>query len=133
MPMKISLALGNRKALSRQTAWGCLTTNLAMPGFGSLVGGRRVGYPQAALCLAGMVLTMVLGMRFILWTLANWSRLHGPQADPFGAMTETFGAARGALLGILVFGISWLWALITSFSIVQDARKTEASTVPPKL
>jgi hypothetical protein len=27
--MKISLALGPRQPLSRQTAWGCVTTNLA--------------------------------------------------------------------------------------------------------
>ena len=52
MPMKISLALGNPQALSRQTAWGCLTTNLAMPGFGSLVLGV---YEKGKLVYAGRV------------------------------------------------------------------------------
>ena len=65
MPTKVSLALGPRRPLSRQTAWGCFTTNLAMPGFGSLVAGRISGYAQAALTIGGMVLTMVFGARFI--------------------------------------------------------------------
>ena len=52
--MKISLALGPRRPLSRQTAWGCLTTNLALPGAGSLVAGRVSGYPQLALGVGGM-------------------------------------------------------------------------------
>ena len=131
--MKISLALGNRKGLSRQTAWGCLTTNLALPGFGSILAGRPVGYFQAALCVAGLALTMILGTRFIAWSLANWSRLHGPQADAYAAMVETFRAARGSLLGIAVFGLSWVWALISSFGIVRSARADERSALPPRL
>ena len=54
MRTKISLALGQRQALSRQTAWGCFTTNLALPGFGSLVAGRISGYFQVALAMVGL-------------------------------------------------------------------------------
>src|ERR1041385_5349910 len=112
--MKISLALGQRQALSRQTAWGCLTTNLALPGFGSLAAGRRVGYLQVALMITGMALTMILGVRFVLWTLTNWSRLHDPMADQVAALGEMWLAVRWALLGIGIFGLGWLWALATS-------------------
>ena len=133
MPMKISLALGKPEHLSRQTAWGCLTTNLALPGFGSLVAGRRVGYIQAVFCLLGLGMMMIFGTRFVLWHLSNWSRLHDPQRDQFEIIAETWRNARWALLSILVAAFTWLWALITSLSIVAAAKKTESPPIPPRL
>jgi hypothetical protein len=107
---------------------------LALPGFGSLVAGRRVGYPQAILGLAGLALTMVCGTRFIWWSLSNWSRLHDARADQFDSMIETFRAARWSLLGILVFALGWLWALATSLSILNQAKKAAPpSPLPPRL
>src|SRR5262249_27900592 len=103
MPTKISLARGPRQPLSRQTAWGCLTTNLALPGFGSLVAGRISGYAQAALGLAGLALSVIFGVRFIAWYIANWPRLSGDQADPFAALHELWLAVRWPLLGIGIF------------------------------
>src|ERR1041385_9071844 len=94
MPMKISLALGPRRPLSRQTAWGCLTTNLAMPGFGSLVAGRISGYPQVFLGIAGMILTTIFGVRALLWMLANWSRMHDPATDQFAAFGDLWKVLR---------------------------------------
>lgn len=131
--MKISLALGPRQPLSRQTAWGCLTTNLALPGFGSLVAGHRGGYAQAALALGGMALTLVLGARFVLWYAANLARLREPQADPAAALVEVCLAVRWPLFGFVLFAIGWLWALATSLSIVRAAKKAGPSNVPPRL
>jgi hypothetical protein len=133
MPMKISLALGPRRALSSQTAWGCLTTNLAVPGFGSLVAGRASGYPQAALGICGLALTLFFGVRFIWWSISNWSLLHGPQADPIDALGQMWVAGRWAFFGILIFAIGWLWALFTSFQVVRSARNNEQLDVPPRL
>src|SRR5205823_9445763 len=98
--MKISLALGQRQQLSRQTAWGFLTTNLALPGFGSLAAGRKSGYFQAVLTIIGMGLTMIFGLHFIRWSLVNWSRLHDPQADQIAALGENWLQVRWALLGM---------------------------------
>ena len=131
--MKISLALGPREPLSRQTALGCLTTNLALPGFGSLVAGHAVGYPQAVFGLGGVGLTTIFGARFIYWNLANWARLHGPQADPFAVLGEMWLVGRWALLGIAVFLIGWLWALSTSMQILSEAKRKEQAAVPPRL
>src|SRR6266478_1303859 len=103
MPMKISLALGPRHPLSRQTAWGCLTTNLALPGSGSLVAGRRSGYAQLALAVSGMVLTLIFGLRFLAWFVANWSRFHQPDTDPFAALGEMWHVLRWPVVGIGVF------------------------------
>src|SRR5262245_41305736 len=133
MPMKISLALGPRQPLSRQTAWGCLTTNLALPGFGSLIAGRVVGYFQAALTVIGFGMTVVFGLPLIVWCLKNWSRLYGAESDP----AESFGLVCSKLkwpaIGMAVFAFTWLWALGTSESIVREAKRAEAARTPPKL
>ena len=133
MPTKVSLALGPRRPLSRQTAWGCLTTNLAMPGFGSLVAGCVSGYAQVALAIGGMTLTMIFGVRFIWWYVANWSRFHGADADPTAALSEMWPFLKWPLLGFGMFAVGWLWALATGLQIVSSARKTESATVPPRL
>jgi hypothetical protein len=131
--MKISLALGPRQELSRQTAWGCLTANVALPGSGSLLAGRATGYPQLGLALGGLALSLLFGLRFIVWYIANWSHFYGPQADPFSAMGDIWFKMRWALLGIGVFALGWLWALATSLAIVQSAKNAEKAAVPPRL
>ena len=129
--MRISLALGPRGPLSRQTAWGCLTANLALPGIGSLMGGRRSGYGQALLGFGGLGLSILFGIPFIYWCLANWSRLYGDQSDPVTSMAELWTHVRWAVLGIVLFGAGWLWALATSCLILHQAQT--ASNVPPRL
>ncbi|HXP63745.1 MAG TPA: hypothetical protein VN829_24780 [Dongiaceae bacterium] len=131
--MRISLALGPRRPLSPQTAWGCLTTNVAVPGLGSLVAGRIAGYPQAALALGGTALTLAFGLRFFVWFAANWSRLHDPGADSAATLLEMWLAVRWALLGIALFALGWLWALATSLALLTAAKKNQPPTAPPRL
>ena len=131
MPMKISLALAERRPLSRQTAWGCLTSNIALPGSGSLMAGRKSGYPQALLGIGGMVLSVIFGVRALLWMLANWSRMHDPAVDQFAVMGEMWQVLRWAFLGMAIFGLGWLWALASSYGIVRSAKND--SPAPPKL
>jgi hypothetical protein len=118
---------------TRANAWTCLTTNLAMPGAGSLMGGRRVGYAQLLLTLAGLALTGIFGLRFIVWTLQNWSRLQDADADPLETLLMLWIAVRWALLGIGLFVIAVLWGLTTSLSILKRAKKSGEAGTPPKL
>jgi hypothetical protein len=104
-----------------------------MPGFGSLVAGRVSGYAQAALAIGGMIFTMIFGVRFIWWYVANWSRFHEPDADPAAALSEMWRFLKWPLLGFGMFAVGWLWALATGFQIVSAARKAESATVPPRL
>ena len=129
--MKISLALGSRQPLSRETAWGCLTSNLAAPGAGSLLAGRRSGYGQLILTGCALLVTTVFGVRFLLWMLANWSRFYGAEADP--DWLGMWLRLRWALLGIGLFGLALLWALGTSLSILGAAQKAGRSNAPPPL
>ncbi len=131
--MKISLALGPRQPLSRQTAWGCLTTNLAAPGLGSLVAGRASGYAQAALAVGGVILTCVFGVRFIVWYLAHRSLFQEPQADELDPLLQMWQVLRWVLLGLGTFGLGWLWALASSLQIVLAAKKDERANEPPRL
>jgi hypothetical protein len=101
-----------------------------MPGLGSLVAGRVSGYVQAAFALAGMALTMIFGVRFIIWYIANWSRLAGQQSDPLVALGELWLKLRWALAGFAIFAIGWLWALGTSWGIVREAQETTAPPPP---
>ena len=133
MPMKVSLALGARQPLSSQTAWGCLTTNLTMPGFGSLVAGRASGYGQAALALGGTIISVVFGGRFIFWYVANWSRFHASEADPMAALGEMWLVLRWPVLGIGIFCVGWVWALATSLQILRSSKKPAPASVPPRL
>src|SRR5215471_10406385 len=98
MPTRISLALGPRRPLSRQTAWGCLTSNLALPGSGSLVAGYASGYAQGILAVGGMIVTTAFGIPLMFWAVSNWSRLFQDQSDPFWALTELWTRLRWALL-----------------------------------
>ena len=135
MRTKISLALGPRTTPSRQVAWGCLTTNLALPGFGSLLAGRIVGYAQILISLAGFALTSIFGIHFIIWYFSNSARLQQIQMEPDLYFHEIWGALRWALLGMGMFLLAWLWALASSLGILAKSRADTPPNhpIPPRL
>jgi uncharacterized iron-regulated membrane protein len=90
---------------------------------GTIMAGRRVGWAQAAVMVAGFCLAMAFMLVFIggAWqaiTMENASHLE-EQWRPH--------AWEGAL-GFVLCTVAWVWSLISSISIVRDARKT-----PPPL
>ena len=133
MPMKISLTRGPHGPLSSQTAWGCLTSNLALPGSGSLLAGRPSGYGQLLLALVGLAVSLIFGVRFVIWHFSNGTRLHGPDVDSIEALREIWVQLRWAVLGFGIFILSMLWALVTSLAILASARKVDTPTKPPPL
>lgn len=113
MLTKISLALRTRRPLDRTTAWGCLTSNLAgLPGLGSLVAGRRVGFFQAPIAATGFALT--------LFWLASFVRTW---ADSGAFPWDGGPHFKQALWGVGIFLVGWTWALFTSLSILREARR----------
>jgi hypothetical protein len=95
--------VGNDEAV----AWGGLVANvLVLPGLGSLLVGRKVGWVQAALALGGFVLTLVWLVSFV----RAWISLG---AFPFDAGPEM----KTGLFGIVVFAVAWLWSVGTSLSV----------------
>ena len=97
--------------LERSTAWACLATNLlVLPGLGSLVGRRRVGYLQILLAAAGLAMSF----SYLATLLRNL--IDGGEWD---GVWRTLG---GAAAGVGVFGMSWLWALVTSIQLIRQAK-----------
>ena len=125
-----------RKPLDRQTARDYLTTNLAMPGFGSLAARRISGYFQTPLCVLGFVLTTTFGVRFFVWYFANRTLTDEMRDDPAAVLNEIWSHMRWALLGMALFVFSWLWALATSLSLLRQAKaegQANQGDVPPRI
>lgn len=115
----------------REVAFSHLLTNLlVLPGLGSLLGQRRVGYFQAAFAIGGMILSLQFA-----WSFARqWVSLG---TFPLLELRQlTIG-----LLGIALFAAGWLWALITSLLVLRRIPRPKlaapgsggAGAVPPRL
>ena len=131
--MKISLALGQHPPPDRATAWACLTTNVVLPGSGSLVAGKKIGYAQLALAFCGVAVTTLFGIRFLLWYARNWARLRQTADDPLAVLGEVFHQLRWPGLGIVIFIVAIGWAFITSLQILGATRSQSTRDTPPRL
>jgi hypothetical protein len=129
--MKYSLTLGARGPMTREKAWVCFTMNLAVPGTGSLLAGKVSGYLQFLLGAAGMVITMACGAKFMAWFFANWSRLQEGNGDPMQNLSDMWMAVRWPLLGIVLFGVGWLWGMFTGMILVAKAPKSKPPSASP--
>jgi len=102
----------------RPTAWACTLANLlALPGLGSLAAGRKVGWAQAALAMAGFALVLYGLVRTLLDLLAS--------AEPVPAFTP---AVALGLAGLVLSLGSWCWALVTSIQVHRQVREQEHKT-----
>lgn len=131
--MKTSSANAAPEPPSLQTARGFAATNLALPGFGSLMARRSAGWPQAAFTIVGFGLTTFFGIRFGIWFFKHLDTLYGSEADPIEAMLAVWREMRWALLGMGLFGFSWLWSLATNASILRTAWMAGDAEKPPVL
>jgi len=112
-----------QKALSASKAWGYLVLNqLAFPGAGTVMGGRREGYAQAIVMVIGFLLTMVYFCVII-------SSVMKSMLDPNGGMNEQqlhayfhqfAWAGKG---GGLLCTIAWFWSLISSICMLRNVQK----------
>ena len=106
--MRTSSAAPKRSPLDRPKAWSCLVSNLlVLPGMGSVMAGRRAGYVQILLGLAGFTLTLIAAARFVL----AWSQEFVLPNDP--------GLYRMAIAGIAIFLVAWFWSLLTSLALFR--------------
>ena len=110
-----------------------MATNLALPGFGSLMAHRAVGYPQAALTVVGFGLTLWFGARFLIWGFQNWSAIYTGEGDPVENLITIWFGVRWALLGFVLVAVSWLWALTTNSAILHSVRPPVTQAKPPVL
>ena len=101
-----------------------LINQLATPGLGSLLARRRFsGAGQLCLALAGFGL-------FMLWMLRVIDR------EILEALDESVtqpGHSHYWMCrwGLILFGASWLWALVTSLSLWRQANRSPTATGSP--
>ena len=117
-----------RKPLTSAMARNAVLVNqLATPGLGSVLAGRYLsGSGQLLLALAGFTL-------FILWFVAVMKQFYGQiQGD-----VEVKPVGWIGLTGLAVFAAAWLWALVTSLSIMREVKRNNAAIftepLPPPL
>jgi hypothetical protein len=120
--------LPTRKLLTPATARNAALINqFATPGLGSVMGGRIAsGIGQLALAVTGFGLV-------ILWFVAEMRQFYGQiegnvEVKPVGWI---------GLIGAGVFAAAWLWSLVTSISLLREARRNTntvfAQAQPPPL
>jgi hypothetical protein len=118
------------KKLSPATARNCFLMNqFATPGLGSLMGGRILpGLGQLLLALAGFVFVM-------LWFVRLMKEYYNVPYDE-GAVAPTVSFKGYFLSGAFLFAASWLWSLLTSLSLMRDAKAPEPmppGSTPPQI
>jgi len=111
------------KPLTRARAWTCAAINqLAFPGVGTVLGGRRSGYLQAILMLAGFFLTIGFMLRFMTALVLFMAQPEWTE-EQFRALYHNVWVG---LIGCILCLISWFWALASSIAMLRSA-----STSPP--
>lgn len=109
---------------SRVHSWGLAVANqLALPGLGTVLAGRKIGYVQLLLSAIGLTLTSA----FIAWSVPNMGDwLNVPQDDQ--QILANFEKWKPwlavAFAGIAIVAVSWIWALFSSRSILNDSAKS---------
>jgi hypothetical protein len=101
-----------------------LVNQLAFPGLGTLMMGRRVGFAQAAIMLAGFFLTM----GYLFWYLISAGRYAANPNWDEAQFTSLYRPYKWSLcwgLGLCV--VSWVWALFSSIAMLRAARSEAQS------
>ena len=116
------------KTFSRSRVATAIIMNLtATPGLGSLMCGRKwAGLGQLAFSVTGFCLIMVWMLKLIYRSTMVQMEEPAPAAPADWMRTW----------GVLLFGIGWLWSLVTSLSLWREAKAAEQTmkaNVPPKI
>lgn len=114
------------KPVSPAAARNCFLMNqFATPGLGSLMGGRLIpGLGQLLLFLFGFLLFLYW---FLRTTHQEFSLLTGDIDMPGPSYTKF------AISGLLFCAAGWLWALLTSISLLREGKANESKFGPTML
>lgn len=117
------------KTLNPAAARNCFLVNqFATPGLGSLMGGRILaGLGQLLLALIGFAFVIIW---FIHMIKTMMDTMTGEDVPVHVSYSSYFFA------GALFFGASWLWSLLTSLSLMRNAKIPEPlppGSIPPRI
>jgi hypothetical protein len=120
MRMRASFVRRPPGPLSQSTARNAALLNLcATPGIGSLLAGRRAaGIGQLLLAVAGFA--MILGWFVLLFLQLYNELINDAQPKSVAALGEA---------GAVTFAAAWLWSLVTSLSVLREARANDPGRI----
>jgi hypothetical protein len=100
--------------ISRNAAWGCVVSNLVLPGLGTFLAHRRVaGVLQLVVSQAGFALSLLWAILFV----PDWVR----QGSFPGDVTPHLALG---LIGAAMFLLAWIWSVASSVGILYTSRKS---------
>ena len=128
-PPPLKAAPSENPSNRRDRGWGIAIMNqLALPGFGTVMAGRKIGYVQLCFSVAGFICITA----FLFFALSHFGevlRLRATAADDPEAALDFFSAWAPWLLtafaGMTLWGTAWLWAWATSVKAVKDDKKSK--------
>jgi hypothetical protein len=114
---------------NRSEAWTCVMANLvACPGVGTLMAGRKIGYAQGGLAVAGAI--PLAG--YISWfSFQKFNALLNVEGNLHAA--AGYGPWWIGAVGLGIFALAWLWSLVSSIQILFSPPTTDNLGVPPKI
>jgi hypothetical protein len=108
------------KILTRQRAWACVAINqLAFPGLGTIMAGRRVGYVQAIVMVAGFCLFVGFMLGFFA---ALGHSVIGERDQPAEGYYQKWQWALWN--GLALTALAWIWALVSSILMLRATAAT---------
>jgi hypothetical protein len=109
------------KALSRSKAWAYAALNqLAFPGAGTVMAGRRVGYIQATIMVVGFVLTMTY-LLAVIGSVVNFAANGTVSEEEYHKQYQVYTWA--GKYGLALSVAAWCWSLVSSIAIIRNVRK----------
>ncbi len=93
-----------------------------MPGSGSLIAGRWIGYFQIVLALLGLGVTLFRTIQVFIWYLQNYRRIN-ESSDPLAGLFELGHQLVKPAAGFAIFAVAILWGVVTSWSIIRGTVK----------
>ena len=107
--------------IDKKTAGALLALNLVFPGLGSIYGGKKSGYFQILLSLAGLCGTFYYVVKMIM-CLASYSDQIAQLIIPLEASDNLLELLKPLFFSFVLFSISFIWSLITNLIIYKEAK-----------
>ncbi len=119
MGMKRFLAKPDK--IDKKTAGALLALNLVFPGLGSIYGGKKSGYFQIVLSLAGLGGTLYYVGKMIM-CIAPYSDQIFQLIIPLEVSEKLLELLKPLIGSFIIFFISLVWSLITNLIIYKEAK-----------
>jgi len=122
--------LPGSKGARRDRAWAVAIANqLALPGFGTVMAGRKIGYIQLGFSVTGVICLTA----FLTYAIPHLGELLGQALHPSDNPDDVLDFLANwmpwlltAVAGVTLFGTAWFWALGTSVKAVRGDSQTES-------